>query len=577
MRNARCVRMMWLWAWIVGPVRMMALVGLIGLALAAGASPAAAAVGDWRGILIAPPGINTNSHVDDGWVVWVNQAGSRSIRVFDCAAGTTHTVGEVESFFANCTLDDGRVAWLSRVDGRIHLHVHDLTTGTTTQVTSGSEEVMGYSLDGNLLVWWAGSDAASEVYLRDLATGVTTRLTSNGYWDGHAVVGDGLVVWLGTPDGAAGDDEVFMRHAGAAVGERLTYNSVDDTFAQTNCGYVVWQAPIGGDPDIVGFDALLRRSRVLTDNTLGDTAARLEGDYLAWVTGPTALAGTINLMRLHDGLIRQPSLAADTDGVLALDLGQVAWVDPEVGQGSVMLYDPALILARRMGAVNVAAHSPSMDGGLLVWKAGPVDETHIMMAAREAFPDVPAYHLHGSAIGELARRDVISGYLSGSFGPNDPVTRQQFAKMAVLALLEHVSEADVCLFNDVEFSGVGQLYPDNYIAVATRLGLTVGVGGGRFDPYAQISRAQVITMVVRAVQTHLPELLRTPGPGFQSTWGSFDTTHSSNVRIAEFNHLLDGLRLRGVDPWGSMSRAECAQVLYNMVYGLGIVPPVEWE
>ncbi len=211
-----------------------------------------------------------------------------------------------------------------------------------------------------------------------------------------------------------------------------------------------------------------------------------------------------------------------------------------------------------------------------MWKAGPVDETSIMMATREAFPDVPAYHLHGSAIGELARRRVISGYPGGSFGPNDPVTRQQFAKMAVLGLVEPVSEADVCLFSDVEFSGVGQLYPDNYVAVAARLGLTVGVGGGLFDPHGQISRAQVITMVVRAVQTHLPGLLRAPGPGFQSTWGSFDTTHSSNVRIAEFNHLLDGLRLRGVDPWGSMTRGEVAQVLYNMVYSLGIVPPLDW-
>ncbi len=45
----------------------------------------------------------------------------------------------------------------------------------------------------------------------------------------------------------------------------------------------------------------------------------------------------------------------------------------------------------------------------------------------------------------------------GKFGPDDPVRRQQFAKMIVLTGVDSanntVSEDDVCLFKDVEIGG----------------------------------------------------------------------------------------------------------------------------
>ncbi len=196
----------------------MLVVCAIGFGPAAGVSPAGAAVGDWRGVLIAPPGANSTSQVDDGWVAWVNRGDSQVIRVFDCAMGVARSVGEVEDFFANCALDDGRVAWVSRVDGRIQLYLrpdHRYHHPGDVRV-SGSG---GYFLDGSLLAWSAGGGRHQRCICA-ISSREDTRLTSNGYWDGQVMVGDGLVVWLATPDGDGGDEEVFIRHAGAAAGER---------------------------------------------------------------------------------------------------------------------------------------------------------------------------------------------------------------------------------------------------------------------------------------------------------------------------------------------------------------------
>ena len=70
-----------------------------------------------------------------------------------------------------------------------------------------------------------------------------------------------------------------------------------------------------------------------------------------------------------------------------------------------------------------------------------------------AFTDVPANHPNALAINDLAARGIIGGYSDGTFGPGDPVIRQQFAKLIVLSMRLPRSEADVCPFSDVEPAG----------------------------------------------------------------------------------------------------------------------------
>ena len=87
-----------------------------------------------------------------------------------------------------------------------------------------------------------------------------------------------------------------------------------------------------------------------------------------------------------------------------------------------------------------------------------------------SYPDVAVDHPYYAAIDDLSDRGVISGFIDGTFGPNAPITRQQFAKMIVLALgLEPVA-GDQCQFVDVDAGWpyhVGSWRPPRHMASPT--------------------------------------------------------------------------------------------------------------
>ena len=197
-------------------------------------------------------------------------------------------------------------------------------------------------------------------------------------------------------------------------------------------------------------------------------------------------------------------------------------------------------------------------------------ETTSAPSGPSGFPDVPSSHPYYAAINGMADAGVIGGYEDGTFGPSKLVTRQQFAKMIVGTLGLPCSELDICSFSDVAKGGPTTLYPDNYVAVAAAFGITNGIGSNKFGPQNNITRAQVITMVVRAAQNHTAGL-QTPDAAYYSGWGLFrafsDATHGDNVHLAEFNGLLTGLQGSGdATTWlyQPATRGEVAQILWRL-------------
>ena len=187
----------------------------------------------------------------------------------------------------------------------------------------------------------------------------------------------------------------------------------------------------------------------------------------------------------------------------------------------------------------------------------------VVPARASAFPDVPTDHPYVGAIDEMADRGVVNGYENGNFGPDDRVFRQQFAKMIVLGLELPVSEADICYFTDVprDLSPLDPFFPDNYVAVCAQNGITIGVSGYLFAPYANITRAQLITMVARAAS--LPFAPESYSPPF----ADFDPSHYPYARDAAWAGLLDGLvdMGPGYDFWRPATRGEVCQLLHNLL------------
>jgi hypothetical protein len=196
-----------------------------------------------------------------------------------------------------------------------------------------------------------------------------------------------------------------------------------------------------------------------------------------------------------------------------------------------------------------------------------------------AFSDVSSGDDYAEAINQLSSLGIINGKDDGTFRPRELVTRQQFAKMIVLTLGLSATENDICPFSDVDVSGPGNLFPDNYVALAAARGITKGVSGNSFAPFNNISRAQVMSMVVRAAPL-AGVSLKQPSSAYYAdsryTQRLFDDpNHGLNCQIAEVNGLLWGIRTdaAGVwEPWTNATRGEVAQILWRLRQKMG--PPI---
>ena len=199
--------------------------------------------------------------------------------------------------------------------------------------------------------------------------------------------------------------------------------------------------------------------------------------------------------------------------------------------------------------------------------AGALLAPRVAAAQAAGFTDVPESHSYHVQIETLAQLGIIAGFSDGTFRPQDPVTRQQFAKMVILAMRITVSEDDKCAFIDVKKSSDLELYPDNFVAAAAREKIVTGYqgpSGPYFKPDASITLAQMITMGTRACVRPL----WVPPDSYKSAWGNFDSVHSVIARVAQYNGLLRELApagLKSLSPWGKATRGEAAALLFNVM------------
>jgi len=183
------------------------------------------------------------------------------------------------------------------------------------------------------------------------------------------------------------------------------------------------------------------------------------------------------------------------------------------------------------------------------------------------FSDVPPDSPYARAIASLSQAGVVGGYVDGRFAPEELVLRQQFAKMILLSLGRAPAADLVSPFVDVE--ATAELYPDKYIALAYQLGITKGTSSDplRFSPYAHISRAEVITMTVRAADAMLAGGLSAPPPDYAPIFGRFSAAHDPAAARAAWNGLLADLQGLSTDwdPWRRATRGEVSALLARLL------------
>jgi hypothetical protein len=187
----------------------------------------------------------------------------------------------------------------------------------------------------------------------------------------------------------------------------------------------------------------------------------------------------------------------------------------------------------------------------------------------QIFPDVSPAQQYFLPIQALAVRGVVKGLADGNFHPSDPLIREQFAKMVVLALGLTVTGQEQCPFGDVSAipeDAEDPCYPAAYVAVCAREGIVKGTTATTFAPYANLSRQHMISMITRAANPAEPPAGYVP-PFTRSQFASAE--HYANARRAAYAGLLDGLQAMdpGYDFAAIATRGECAQVLWNLSGG----------
>jgi hypothetical protein len=203
--------------------------------------------------------------------------------------------------------------------------------------------------------------------------------------------------------------------------------------------------------------------------------------------------------------------------------------------------------------------------------------TLLAAPALAAFSDVPQSHSYYTAIEGMAARDIIGGYPDGTYRPDEPVLRAQFAKMIDGTMDLTVTEGgqEPPPFTDLGKNDPTNLYPHDYVAAAYWANITTGKTATTFAPWDAITRAQMVTMTVRAANSLAPGVLDPVPAGFQPTIPFFSDIHSPLMDQAEANGLLAGLVgfSSAWDPLATATRGECAQVLWNLLGKMEEPPP----
>ncbi|MGE7614605.1 S-layer homology domain-containing protein [Paenibacillus sp. NPDC101420] len=166
----------------------------------------------------------------------------------------------------------------------------------------------------------------------------------------------------------------------------------------------------------------------------------------------------------------------------------------------------------------------------------------------------------GKQIQVVAAKGAIEGVGEGKFAPKSNVTRAEFAKMLIRALnLENNSA--VQSFSDV--SSTAWYAP--YVAVAAEKGIITGRSAAKFDPNATITRAEMATMISRAVKSINPAATTNATAISQfSDAAKISASLRDGVAFAASHNLVIG-NAGKFNPNDTATRAEAAVIIYRTI------------
>lgn len=482
----------------------------------------------------------------------------------DLGAGTTRLIAEGRIFpELGLQMVGDHIAWTQydpAPDGQTGfqraLYVYIISSETTVRVTDhlaagggGSGGQTTFDLGETHIAFVNGALAGqgAEAWLYDLADDTKVKLGSSAAISVHVSLEGDLVSWAASGDLVPGASyelmDVFLHRISTGETEKIATIQTPEPFPKTDGRFVVWDTYIGSEiytenlREIQGYDSQTVQPIDVSHNLFLNFTPEISDGLVVWERGG----------ELDSEIMAHDLVSGQTTQLSA----NRTWMDQ---------------LAQVHGRTVIWwKHWFSMEPGV-----EPSDGFVVARAPdsyADPFKDAAGDHRYRTAILGMSEQGIATGYQAGAdreFRPEAPLLRAQFAKMVCEAFDVPVTEDMNSQFTDLGADDPLNLYPHEYVAALSASGILKGKTSSTFDPYSPVTRAQAVSILVRAVAMFYPGLLANiegQAPGAYH----WEPPHLGNLRKAYANDLLSSLIdwVRRWDASVSCNRGEAAQLVWN--------------
>lgn len=186
------------------------------------------------------------------------------------------------------------------------------------------------------------------------------------------------------------------------------------------------------------------------------------------------------------------------------------------------------------------------------------------------FSDLPEDHWAKGYIDGLTARGILAGFPDGTYGPDQPLTRAQFAAQLAQAFDTLPSQRAPLSFQDL----AADYWAETSINQTVAQGFMSGYPGGVFQPEETVPRVQVMAAIAAGLQMPVqsrPEIILQAHPD-QEQVPAWARQQAASAIAANLVNPEPG---RPLAPNRPATRAEVAAMLYQALVYLGEVPPLD--
>ncbi|RDI39988.1 5'-nucleotidase C-terminal domain-containing protein [Falsibacillus pallidus] len=171
------------------------------------------------------------------------------------------------------------------------------------------------------------------------------------------------------------------------------------------------------------------------------------------------------------------------------------------------------------------------------------------------FKDVPKDKWSNPFVTDLFYSGVSKGTSAGVFSPDREMTRAQFASMVSRTLKLKASKP--APFSDL--NDVSKAVQDE-ISAAYEAGITKGTSASRFSPNESITRAEMVTMLIRAYDDKYGKTPAVMSNDHFTDLTDLPEEQASAVNLAYELGIIDGVSEKTFEPKDDSTRSEAAKV-----------------